>query len=239
MEKYVLRKIKHGVNKNIEVYLNKNIFSPNLTTLLLIKSLKKIIKKKGKMLELGCGSGIISNYFYKNKKIKKIFASDISKTATECAIFNANKINAKHEIKKSNLFNSWKGYKFDIIVNDISAISDKLNSISGWYDYAPNNSGSDGVKFTIKVLKEFKKYAHKNGKLIIPIIGLSNKKKIISFMKKNSIKHKILLSQDWPLPKKFYSYKTTLLKLKRKNIIDFENKFGFLTTKTEIYCCYY
>ncbi len=58
-------------------------------------------------------------------------------------------------------------------------------------------------------------------------------------MKKNSIKHKILLSQDWPLPKKFYSYKTTLLKLKRKNIIDFENKFGFLTTKTEIYCCYY
>ena len=64
MEKYVLRKIKHGVNKNIEVYLNKNIFSPNLTTLLLIKSLKKIIKKKSKMLELGCGSGIVSNYFY-------------------------------------------------------------------------------------------------------------------------------------------------------------------------------
>ncbi len=238
MKNYELKKIQIDQNENLNLYLNKKVFAPNLTTFLLIKASKKLIKKKNKVLELGCGSGIISNYLYKKKFIEKIYASDISNSAIDCSIFNAIQNKAKYEIKKSKLFDNWKDYKFDIIINDISAITSKLNPISGWYDYAPNDSGSDGIKFTIKILNEFKKYTNKNGKMIIPIIGLANKKKILSFMKKKSIKFKKMYSQDWPLPKQFYRHKKLLLNLKKKNIIKFEEKFGFLTTKTEIYCCY-
>ena len=238
MKNYELKKIQIDQNENLNLYLNKKVFAPNLTTFLLIKASKKLIKKKNKVLELGCGSGIISNYIYKKKFIEKIYASDISNSAIDCSIFNAIQNKAKYEIKKSKLFDNWKDYKFDIIINDISAITSKLNTISGWYDYAPNDSGSDGIKFTIKILNEFKNYKNKNGKMIIPIIGLANKKKILSFMKKKSIKNKKMYSQDWPLPKQFYRHKKLLLNLKKKNIIKFEEKFGFLTTKTEIYCCY-
>jgi 23S rRNA U2552 (ribose-2'-O)-methylase RlmE/FtsJ len=238
MKKYDLKKIRIDQNEDFNLYLNKKVFTPNLTTFLLIKASKNLVKKKNKVLELGCGSGIISNYLYKKKLIKKIYASDISRSAVDCSVFNAIRNKAKYEIKKSKLFDSWKKSKFDIIINDISAITTKLNSISRWYDYAPNESGPDGIKFTIKILNEFKKYTNKNGKMLIPIIGLSNKKKILSFMKKKSIMYKKLYSQDWPLPKQFYKHKKFLLNLKKKNIIEFEEKFGFLTTKTEIYCCY-
>ena len=238
MKKYELKKVQLNENESINLYLNKKVFAPNLTTFLLIKASKKIIKKKNKVLELGCGSGIISNYLYKKKFIKKIYASDISNSAINCSIFNAIQNKADYEIKKSKLFNNWKDYKFDFIINDISAITSKLNPVSGWYEHAPNDSGSDGIKFTIKILSEFKKYINKNGKMIIPIIGLANKKKIISYMEKNSIKYKKMYSQDWPLPKHFYKHKKLLLNLKKKNIIEFEEKFGFLITKTEIYCCY-
>ena len=154
MKKYELKKIQLNENESINLYLNKKVFAPNLTTFLLIKASKKIIKKKNKVLELGCGSGIISNYLYKKKFIKKIYASDISNSAINCSIFNAIRNKADYEIKKSKLFNNWKDHKFDFIINDISAVTTKLNPVSEWYEHAPNDSGSDGIKFTIKILKD-------------------------------------------------------------------------------------
>ena len=66
MTKYIKKNFKIFEN-NFSVFLNKNIFEPNLTTKLLIKSASKIINKNDKVLDLGCGSGIIGCYFYKKK----------------------------------------------------------------------------------------------------------------------------------------------------------------------------
>ena len=56
---FFLKKIKINNLENIKIYTNNEIFSPNLTTNLLIEATKKVIKRKKKILELGCGSGII------------------------------------------------------------------------------------------------------------------------------------------------------------------------------------
>jgi precorrin-6B methylase 2 len=77
----------------------------------------------------------------------------------------------------------------------------------------------------------------KNGYLIFPIIGLSNRDKLLKFIKKNNIKYKIIIEKQWPLPKELYKYKKILYKLKNKKIINFDEKFGLLTTKTEIIYC--
>ena len=69
---FFLKKIKINNLENIKIYTNNEIFSPNLTTNLLIEATKKVIKRKKKILELGCGSGIISSYLYKKKFINKI-----------------------------------------------------------------------------------------------------------------------------------------------------------------------
>ena len=101
-----------------------------------------------------------------------------------CSVKNAKYLKAKHEIKISNLFDNWKDESFDYIINDVSAISESLNKMTNWYKYTTNQSGIDGTKFTIEILKTFKNHLKKKGSLIFPIIGLSNKNKILNFIKK-------------------------------------------------------
>ena len=237
MSKYKFKNFKLLNQEKISLFYNKKIFEPNLTTALLIEGCRKVIKKNNKVLDLGSGCGIVSNYLYKKKIIKKIYCSDISQEAIDCSIFNAKFLKSDYDIRYSNLLDNWKNNKFDIIINDISGISTKINSLTKWFKYAPNNSGIDGINFTIKILKSYKKYLNKNGSLIFPVVGLSNKKKIIDFIKKNSIEYKLLTYQSWPLPKELYKHLKLLNLLKKKYIIDFEKKFNILTTKTEIFVC--
>jgi release factor glutamine methyltransferase len=237
MAKYKLHQFRLQNLEEISLYYNNKIFEPNLTTGLLINACNRIIKKNNNVLDLGCGCGIISHYLYQKKKINEIYSSDISKESVDCSIINAEFLKAKYEIRYSNLLNNWKNNKFDIIINDISGISTNISNLTKWFKFAPNDSGKDGINFTIKILKVYKKYLNKNGSLIFPIIGLSNKTKIIKFMKKNLIKYKLLDSKIWPLPKSLHKHEKLLSQLKAKKIIDYEKKFNILTTKTEIFVC--
>ena len=47
------------------------------------------------------------------------------------------------------------------------------------------------------------------------------------------------MSIDWPLPKIFYNNKKLLQKLKEKNIIFFQEKFGILIASTDVYVSTY
>ena len=135
----------------------------------------------------------------------------------------------------SNLFSNWQNNKFDLIINDVSGISSKMNKISEWFKFAPNNSGVDGINFTIKVLNNYKKYLNKSGKLIFPVLGLSNRDKLIKYLQKLNIKYKIINKIEWPLPKNIYKNKKLLEKYKSEKIINFTEKFGIFFTTTEIF----
>ena len=67
--------------------------------------------------------------------------------------------------------------KFDLIIESISAIAKKVAKVSPWYKNGiPCDCGEDGTDLVNSVLKETKDYLKKNGKLIFPIVTLSNKK---------------------------------------------------------------
>ena len=234
MTKYVKKQLKI-FNDKFSIFLNKKIFEPNLTTMLLIDTARKIIKINDKVLDLGCGSGIIGCYLYKKKIIKYIYGSDLSKAAVNCSMYNSKKLTKNYDIRQSNLLSNWQDKKFDLIINDISGISSQINNISKWFKFAPNDSGDDGTKFTINILKDYKNKKFNNANVIFPVLGLSNRDKIISFLKKNRINYKILVKKEWPLPKDLVKHQSLLKKLKKEKKINYYEKFSILFTTTEIF----
>ena len=216
--------------------VSKNVFTPTGTSDILIESAKKIIKPNKKVLDLGCGNGIvgISISAFLNKKIKMYF-SDISVYACKNTESNCKKFKINYEIKEGKIFSPWKGYSFDYIISDIAAIADQIAKISPWYKNCINNAGLDGTKNVTEFLNKASLHLNKNGVILFPIISLSKEQKIFLNLKKKFKNIKIIKSQIWPLPKSMYKHINLLRKLKKKNIIYFEDKFGILTFKTSIY----
>lgn len=187
---------------------------------------------------MGCGNGVIGIFLLKKfKQIKQLTFSDISMNAIKLTKKNLklNKISSKkYEIIKSNQFQNLSNKKFDIIINDVSGISSKIAKITNWFKNVPCNSGSDGTKLTLSILKDFPDYLKKGGLFIFPIISFSNEKKIINFIKKLKLNSVLLSVNRWPVPKILYKHLKKIKKLKQEKLIDFEIKYNLIIANTKI-----
>lgn len=189
-------------NQNIKLINSNKVFEPNLTTQALIEACNKLkFNKKKKILDLGSGSGIIGIFL--KKKFKKkidIFLSDYSKHAINIIKSNLRNNKITGITKQSDILKGWKYEKFDLIINDISAISSDIAQ-NYWYNkYIPHDCGKDGIKLTKKFLTTVEKNLESKGLILMPIISISDHRLIIKLIKKK-FKSKLLLTKEWPAPK--------------------------------------
>tara|TARA_B100001063_G_scaffold19212_1_gene14807 strand:+ start:38 stop:700 length:663 start_codon:yes stop_codon:yes gene_type:complete len=216
------------------------VFKPNLTSDLIKIEAQKILSKKKikiKILEIGCGDGNISKFLIeKQKKIKhNFFLSDISLSAVNAAKKNIN--NKNIIIKKGNLYKPWKNQKFDIIISDVSSISEDVSKKSDWYNSIVNKSGKDGLKNILNIMKKTHIHLNKNGIFIFPIISLSNITKLEKTCPKIFSNFKKTKKVFWPIPFFFKKNIEKFHKLKENKYIYFESKYGMYIAFTQIGIC--
>ena len=220
------------------LYLDKKVFTPNLTTKLSYEVSINHIKKNFKVLDLGCGSGILGILIKKKYQNIKLFSSDIDQNAVKFTKKNLKKNNIKGDVRESNLFGNWKKMKFDYIINDVSGISNKIAIKSPWFKkIVPCDTGLDGTKLSSEILEQSKKYLKKKGIIQIPLISLSNIPKTIALAKKNFKYVETKKTMNWFLPDDLTFLKKDLFLLKKKKHIFFQEKFGKMICYTSIMIC--
>jgi methylase of polypeptide subunit release factors len=236
-----MKEITFTLDKEIKIPLtiSEGVFVPTGTTKLLIESVLETINIPHKILDLGCGSGVVGIALHlKNVVQQPIFASDLSQSAVKFSKLNFAKYDCRSDVRCGSLFSPWKEEKFDIIVDDISGIAKEIADVSPWFQGIPCESGEDGTSLISNIIKQSPLFLNENGKFFFPAISLSNIDALIKDARESYSNLKLIKRQEWPLPDELKPYIPLLEKLNEKKIIKLTKKFGMYIWYTEIYCAY-
>ena len=216
----------------------KGIFQPTATTSALLQQASKLVEKNMSVLDLGCGWGIIGLEIALELKSKIILSmSDLSENAVSAAQRNAKALGIACTVKLGSLFEPWEGHKFDLIVSDVSGISEQLPFISKWFEDIPIASGVDGLDLVSTVVINANKHLKNlQSKLVMPLISLSNVAKGERFMETHFHNINLLSEKAWHLEIDA-GYQMQMDDLKQNGHIDFlkvGNTYEFFTRIYEL-----
>jgi len=146
------------------------MYNPEEDSIMLAKAVQRYAR--GKVLDLGTGSGIQALAAAKNKKTSSIVAVDIDKEAIKACKKDIK--NRKITFRHSNLFSNIKGRFDTIIFNPPYLPEEKEIKIKDKEIYG----GREGCELIVKFLKQVKKYLNKEGTILLVFSSFTNKKKI-------------------------------------------------------------
>lgn len=164
----------------------EGVLIPRQDTEISVETLLKIIKnnKINNMLEIGCGTGIVSISVDLETKVD-VTAVDISQKAIENTKINKEKIGSTITVLKSDLFSNIKN-KFDIIYSNPPYIkSDEIEKLQVEVrKHEPRlalDGGEDGLHFYRKIIEKAPEYLNDRGYLVFEI-GHDEAKDICALM---------------------------------------------------------
>ena len=217
---------------------SNNVFAPTATSDFLIKAVANNISNVNSLLDLGCGNGIVGITLSKFNKANNVSYSDISHEAVKITKENIKLNNCIGNAIYSDIFSNWNANKFNVIVDDISGISEDVARLSNWFNNVPCDSGRDGCKNIEQVLSQASNYLVEKGIIFFPLISLSDTKKILKIAELNFNKVIKISHDQWFLPDEIGKHIDLLESLKDNYLIDYCEKFGKLVCWTDIYMAY-
>lgn len=223
-------------DQQFEIILQDGVFRPTGTSDEIIKAVSENIVSPGKLLDLGCGSGVVGFALHiLGKSDGRLYASDLSQNATLLIEENARNLDIPVISRQGSIFDPWENESFDYIIEDISGIAEQLAEISPWFSETSCISGEDGTDLVIEAINNAPEHLNSGGKFFFPVLSLSNTSKIITtsnkvFKKVTKVAHKM-----WRLPDEMKVHMDTLVDLRSKGLINFEEKYGWILWSTEVY----
>lgn len=182
--------------------VNENVLIPRFETEELVENIKNYLEKKNitnpKILDLGCGSGVIGltlKHFFPNSLVTLV---DISKDALKVAESNAKSLGLDVNFIKSDWFSNVPLSKYDVIVSNPPYImtDEEIEEI------VKNNEpaialygGSDGLDCYRSILKYINKYL-KDDYLIAFEIGYLEGEKLKELIKETIPNSRVTIKKD-------------------------------------------
>ena len=186
----------------LQFKVNENVLIPRFETEELVENIKNYLEKKGltnpKILDLGCGSGVIGLTLKSFFKDADIILTDISDEALQVARENASNLNLDVNFIKSDWFSNVKVDKYDVIVSNPPYIKtdEEIEEI------VKNNEpalalygGADGLDCYRKILKDINKYL-KDDYLIAFEIGYLEGRDLKELIKDTIPNSKVTIKKD-------------------------------------------
>ncbi len=230
--RYMYMKLTYA-NTDFEVNAG-SAFVPTDTSRLLIECALKEIAEGDRVLDLGCGSGVVGLVIAQLKNLPLVWLSDVHEESRASVELNFRSVGQGCEFRAGDLFEPWNGERFDVIVDDVSGVSEPLANHSRWFQGVPCASGIDGADLVTRVIENAPRFLNPDGRLIFPTISLSNVSRIVETARTHFGCVTNLGSIQWPLPQELLIQRELLESLESKGAITLIRKFGMLLGRTEI-----
>ena len=237
IEQHTEIKFSLSPDKDIELISASGVFTPNATTNLLIQAVKNTVSEPVNLLDLGCGTGVVGLALYLHGLIASpLYASDLSIPSVRCSQENFKRYECPSEVRVGSMFEPWLGKKFDVIVDDISGIAQRVADVSPWFQGVPCDTGEDGTDLVVEIIRNAPQYLTENGRFFFPVLSLSNVDMLLQIAKENFVTVDRVGRLDWPLPTELKAHIPLLRKLHTDGLIKLEERFGMILCYTEVYC---
>lgn len=168
--------------------INENVLIPRFETEELVENTIKYINnlytENIKILDIGCGSGVIGLTIKQKFPHATVDLLDISKEALEVAKENAKRLNLEANFIESDVFD-YVNKKYDVIISNppyIKTNEEIEEIVKNNEPHIALYAGIDGLDIYKKMLKNINDYLNENA-LIALEIGCNQKENIINLIK--------------------------------------------------------
>jgi len=190
----------------LEIETSQGVFIPRQETEILVSEVKnwieKLPHKEIVIYDIGTGTGAISLSLANFFENIRIYASDISDVALECARKNCTKHNMEGRISflSGNLFEPYNEMgKANVIVSNPPYIpTEEMETLSAVIRKEPQEAidgGKDGLHFIRKIIKEANNYLVPNGLLALEI-GINQSKQVETLFEMENAYEEIRIIPD-------------------------------------------
>ncbi len=180
--------------------VNEHVLIPRFETEELVENTLAFLEEHRdlkKVIDLGCGSGVIGITLKKKRPDLEVTLLDISKDALEVAKENAKNLNADVTFIESDMWDNVED-RFDVIISNPPYIKEEEEIDSLVKNNEPHLAlygGKDGLDFYRKILKDIKSHT-KSSFLIAFEIGESQREELITLVKEILPSTKITAKKD-------------------------------------------